>query len=113
MQKCPTCNTKQQLNYYQSVNITLQPELKQKVLDHQLNLQRCSHCNNQINAFTVENLYPTPHTFTMNKQNIFSRNVNPNNNFHLPKKFELQVTPIYFALDKISQGKIHLNKLIH
>lgn len=52
LQKCPSCNNEQQLNYYQSVNITLQPELRQKVLNQQLNLQICTHCNNEINIIT-------------------------------------------------------------
>lgn len=61
---------------------------------------------NQINAFTVENLYPVPHTFSAYKQTIFSGNVKLNNNFHLPKNFELQVTAVYLAPDIIPQGKI-------
>lgn len=61
---------------------------------------------NQINDFTVENLYPVPHTFSADKQTIFSGNVKLNNNFHLPKNFELQVTAVYLAPDIIPQGKI-------
>jgi outer membrane receptor protein involved in Fe transport len=61
---------------------------------------------NQINAFTVENLYPTPHTFSMVKQTIFSGSIKLNNNFHLPKNFELQATAVYLAPDIIPQGKI-------
>jgi len=61
---------------------------------------------NQIDAFTVENLYPVPHTFSADKQTIFSGNVKLNNNFHLPKNFELQVTAVYLAPDIIPQGKI-------
>jgi len=61
---------------------------------------------NQVNAFTVENLYPVPHTFSADKQTIFSGNVKLNNNFHLPKNFELQITAVYLAPDIIPQGKI-------
>lgn len=61
---------------------------------------------NQIDAFTVENLYPVPHTFSADKQTIFSGNVKLNNNFHLPKNFDLQVTAVYLAPDIIPQGKI-------
>ncbi len=61
---------------------------------------------NQIDAFTVENLYPTPHTFSAGKQTIYSGNVKLNNNFHLPKKFEMQVTAVWLAPDIIPQGKI-------
>jgi len=61
---------------------------------------------NQIDAFMVENLYPVPHTFSADKQTIFSGNVKLNNNFHLPKNFDLQVTAVYLAPDIIPQGKI-------
>ena len=61
---------------------------------------------NQINAFSVENLYPTPHAFSAEKQTIFSGNVKLNNNFHLPKNIELQVSAVYLAPDIIPQGKI-------
>lgn len=61
---------------------------------------------NRINAFSVENLYPVPHIFSMEKQTAFSGNVKLNNNFHLPKSFELQLTAVYLAPDIIPQGKI-------
>ncbi len=61
---------------------------------------------NQIDAFTVENLYPVPHIFSADKQTIFSGNVKLNNNFHLPKNFDFQVTAVYLAPDIIPQGKI-------
>ncbi|MCZ2357618.1 MAG: TonB-dependent receptor family protein [Bacteroidia bacterium] len=60
----------------------------------------------QINAFSIENLYPIPHTFSAEKQTIFSGNVKLNNNFHLPKKVELQIIAVYLAPDIIPQGKI-------
>ena len=62
--------------------------------------------NNQIDAFTVENLYPVPHIFSADKQTIFSGNVKLNNIFHLPKNFDFQVTAVYLAPDIIPQGKI-------
>ncbi len=62
--------------------------------------------HNQINAFNVENLYPVSHTFSMDKQTAFSGNIKLNNNFHLPKNFELQLTAVYLAPDIIPQGKI-------
>ena len=61
---------------------------------------------NQIDAFTVENLYPVPHIFLADKQTIFSGNVKLNNIFHLPKNFDFQVTAVYLAPDIIPQGKI-------
>lgn len=60
---------------------------------------------NIINAFTVENLYPAPNTFTAESQQAFSGNAKFNGTFHLPMKFDLQVTAIYLAPDIIPQGK--------
>ena len=62
--------------------------------------------HNQIDAFTVENKYPILHTFTADKQEIFSGNAKLNNIFHLPKNVDAQVTAIYLAPDIIPQGKI-------
>ncbi|EMY3553810.1 TonB-dependent receptor [Flavobacterium psychrophilum] len=61
---------------------------------------------NQIDAFTVENKYPSTHTFSANKQEIFSGNLKINNTFHFPKNIDLQLTAIYLAPDIIPQGKI-------
>ena len=62
--------------------------------------------HNQINAFSVENKYPVPNTFSADKQEIISGNIKLNNTFHLPKKFDAQLTTIYLAPDIIPQGKI-------
>lgn len=61
---------------------------------------------NVIDAFTVENLYPVPHTFSSDKEQIVSGNVKLNNKFRLPKNFDIQLTAIYLAPDIIPQGKI-------
>jgi hypothetical protein len=57
-------------------------------------------------AFTVENRYPVPNTFAAEKQEIISGNIKLNNTFHLPKKFDAQLTAIYLAPDIIPHGKI-------
>lgn len=62
--------------------------------------------HNQINAFSVENKYPVPNTFSADKQEIISGNIKLNNTFHLPKNFDAQLTAIYLAPDIIPQGKI-------
>ena len=62
--------------------------------------------HNQINAFSVENKYPVPNTFSTDKQEIISGNIKLNNTFHLPKNFDAQLTAIYLAPDIIPQGKI-------
>lgn len=61
---------------------------------------------NQIDAFTVENKYPTTHTFSADKQEMFSGNLKLNNTFHFPKNIDAQLTAIYLAPDVIPQGKI-------
>jgi len=61
---------------------------------------------NQIDAFTVENKYPTTHTFSADKQEIYSGNIKLNNTFHFRKNIDVQLTVIYLAPDIIPQGKI-------
>jgi len=61
---------------------------------------------NIIEAFTVENRYPVPNTFTAAAQTIFSGNAKLNNIFHLPKNFDVQLTFIYLSPDIIPQGTI-------
>lgn len=60
---------------------------------------------NQINAFTVQNLYPVPHTFSAGTQKMYSGNLKMNTTFKLPRTFDLQVSAIYLAPDIIPQGK--------
>ncbi|MBN3584057.1 TonB-dependent receptor [Algoriphagus aestuarii] len=62
--------------------------------------------HNQIDAFTVENLYPEPHIFTAEKQEIYSGNLKWNSKFKFSENFTGQLTAIYFAPDVIPQGKI-------
>lgn len=61
---------------------------------------------NQINAFTVENLYPVPNIFSADKQTAVSENIKFNNTFKFAKGFDAQLTAVYLAPDIIPQGKI-------
>ena len=61
---------------------------------------------NQIDAFTVQNKYPVPNTFTADKQTIFSGNAKLNNTIHFSKDVDAQITAIYLAKDIIPQGTI-------
>lgn len=61
---------------------------------------------NQIDAFTVENKYPSRNTFSTEKQEIFSGNVKWNNSFHFSQNIDLQIIAIYLAPDLIPQGNI-------
>lgn len=61
---------------------------------------------NQINAFTVVNLYPVKNTFSADQQETVSGNLKLNNSFHFSNKIEAQISAIYLAPDIIPQGKI-------
>jgi len=61
---------------------------------------------NQIDAFSVNNKYPSTHSFSADKQEIFSGNIKLNNTFHFAKNIDAQLMAIYFAPDIIPQGKI-------
>ncbi|WP_337043919.1 TonB-dependent receptor domain-containing protein [Emticicia sp. 17c] len=61
---------------------------------------------NVIDAFSVENKYPTPHTFSADKQALTSGNVKLSGTIHLPKKVDAQFVAVYLAPDIIPQGKI-------
>jgi hypothetical protein len=42
---CPTCNHAQECLIYESVNVSLNPELKERFLNDDLNLFECENCN--------------------------------------------------------------------
>lgn len=62
--------------------------------------------HNQINAFSVENLYPQRSIFSAPLQEVTSWNLKINNFFKFGGKSEAQLTAIYLAPDIIPQGKI-------
>jgi outer membrane receptor protein involved in Fe transport len=61
---------------------------------------------NQLDGFTIENKYPSLHTFSAKKQEIVSGNFKLNNTFRFSKNIDAQLTAIYLAPDIIPQGKI-------
>ncbi len=61
---------------------------------------------NQIDAFMVTNLYPTPNFFYAEMQKAISGNVKFNNTFKFSNVFDAQLTAVYLAPDIIPQGKI-------
>lgn len=61
---------------------------------------------NQIDAFSVENLYPQPNIFSAEKESAVSGNLKLNNQFKLSHGFDAQFTAVYLAPDIIPQGKI-------
>jgi hypothetical protein len=93
-------------NAGRSYNTGLEIVLSQEIAKwYSINLNINGY-HNQINAFSVENKYPVPNTFTDEKQEIISGNFKLNNTFHLPKNFDAQLTAIYLAPDIIPQGRI-------
>jgi outer membrane receptor protein involved in Fe transport len=89
-------------SYNTGIEMVLAQEIS-KLYSFNINLNAYK---NQIDAFTVENKYPTTHTFSADKQEIYSGNIKLNNTFHFPKNIDVQLTGIYLAPDIIPQGKI-------
>lgn len=42
--KCPKCNNEQECSLYSSMNVTLDPKLKEKISDNSFNLFECEKC---------------------------------------------------------------------
>jgi outer membrane receptor protein involved in Fe transport len=61
---------------------------------------------NIIGAFTINNQYPVPTTYSMEEASITSGNLKANAFFKLAGKTDLQFTAIWLAPDIIPQGKI-------
>ena len=61
---------------------------------------------NQIDAFSVVNLYPVENSFTAETQSLFAYNAKLNTFLHLPNAFEVQATGVYLSPDIIPQGTI-------
>lgn len=62
---------------------------------------------NIIEPFTVVNKYPQENTFTADSQEIFSGSIKFNGLFHLPGKYDVQLTSVYMAPDVVPQGKTY------
>jgi hypothetical protein len=45
--KCPECGNAQMTTYYRSINVNLNPELKEELFKGQLNLFECEDCGNK------------------------------------------------------------------
>lgn len=93
-------------NAEKSYNTGLEAVLNQKVSDvYSFNINGNIY-RNQIDAFTVENLYPQPNIFSADKQTAISGNIKLNNTFRFSDGWDAQLTAIYLAPDIIPQGKI-------
>lgn len=61
---------------------------------------------NTIHAFTVQNKYPVPTTYSAPEESITSGNIKANLFFKLPGKTDVQLTSVWLAPDIIPQGRI-------
>ncbi|MGE6219991.1 TonB-dependent receptor domain-containing protein [Nubsella zeaxanthinifaciens] len=93
-------------NAGKSYNTGLEAILNQKVSDvYSFNINGNIY-RNQIDAFTVKNLYPEPNTFSAAQQTAISGNLKLNNTFRFADGWDAQMTAVYLAPDIIPQGKI-------
>ena len=46
---CPKCKEEVEYDYYDSVNVSLDPSLKEKVFDRSIFIAKCPHCGNSAN----------------------------------------------------------------
>ncbi|WP_407480280.1 TonB-dependent receptor domain-containing protein [Elizabethkingia miricola] len=93
-------------NAGRSYNTGLEAILNQKVSDvYSFNINGNLY-RNQIDAFTVQNLYPEPNTFSADQQSAISGNLKLNNTFRFAQEWDAQLTAVYLAPDIIPQGKI-------
>lgn len=93
-------------NVNKSYNSGVEIVIEQKVAPwYSFNINAVVY-RNQIDAFSVVNLYPSPTTVTSPTQDIISGNVKFNNNFKFKKDWMMQLSAIYLAPDLIPQGKI-------
>jgi outer membrane receptor protein involved in Fe transport len=93
-------------NAGRSYNTGLEAILNQKVSDvYSFNINGNIY-RNQIDAFTVQNLYPKANTFSADQQSAISGNLKLNNTFRFAQGWDVQLTAVYLAPDIIPQGKI-------
>lgn len=62
---------------------------------------------NIIEPFSVVNRYPQESTFSAGRQEILSGSIKLNGLFHLPGKYDVQLTAVYVAPDVVPQGKTY------
>ena len=79
--KCPKCNNEQECSLYSSINVTVDPELKEKISDNSFNLFECKKCNLKA-PIGIECLY-----HNMDKDNGFAVWYTPNGINELHQKF--------------------------
>ncbi|AZA83655.1 TonB-dependent receptor [Chryseobacterium lactis] len=94
-------------NAGRSYNTGLEAIWNQKFSDiYSLNINGNVY-RNQIDAFSVLNLYPEPNTFSADRQSAISGNIKMNHIFHFSQGLDAQCTLVYLAPDIIPQGKMN------
>ena len=93
-------------NADKSYNTGLEAVLSQEISKlYSLNINANVY-RNQIDAFTVTSLYPSPSVYSATLQETVSGNLKINNSFHFAKNVDAQLTAVYLAPDIFPQGKI-------
>jgi len=93
-------------NAGKSYNSGIETVVSQKVSSvYKININANIY-QNQINAFSVVNLYPSINTFSSDTQKIVSGNFKINNNLHFSNTLDAQITTVYYAPDIVPQGRI-------
>ena len=92
-------------NAGKSYNSGIELIYEQKISDRYSFNFNANAYRNQIDAFSVVNLYPSENIFSAEKQKITSGTVKLNNTFHFAKNLDAQLTGSYLAPDIIPQGK--------
>jgi outer membrane receptor protein involved in Fe transport len=93
-------------NVNKSYNTGLEMVLAQEIAKQYSFNANFNVYRNQIDAFAVENLYPTKNIASAEQQELISGNLKINNTFHFAKQLDAQLTAIYLAPDLVPQGKI-------
>ena len=45
--RCPSCNQSQNVTVYKSINVTLDPNLRESLFDGQINIFKCNECGQE------------------------------------------------------------------
>jgi hypothetical protein len=93
---CPKCDTKQEYSYWESINVTLEPELRDELLAYRINVIKCKNCDFQA-FLTIPLLY---HDMTKS----FCVQYYPEKYLTEPKQFESNLSGI------TRDGKTKLSK---
>ncbi len=87
-------------------NTGLELVVSQKLGDYFTLNTNANIYQNRIDAFSLNNVYPTDMNFSRAEESNYTGNIKINGLFKLPKSLDIQLTAIYLAPDIVPQGKI-------